>query len=93
MRRVPTNQEADRVFRGYRYREGDLFEVWSTSVPSSVAEALAYIDWVERHFPGYPVEFLEGRNEEGSYEPIQWELLDERTGKRTPFVPSILRTN
>ncbi|AUV60661.1 hypothetical protein HOS75_gp069 [Gordonia phage SteveFrench] len=90
MRYVPREAEADRTYKAYRYREAGLFEVWNTSVPRTVSEAIAYIDWVERHFPDCRIEFIEGTNDLGESVPIKWEILSDN-GERTPFVSTLER--
>ncbi|UTN91218.1 hypothetical protein SEA_POKYPUPPY_59 [Gordonia phage PokyPuppy] len=90
MRYVPREAEADRTFKAYRYRAADLSEVWNTSVPRTVSDALDYIAWVERKFPDCVIEFLEGTNDLGETEPIKWEILSDN-GERTPFVSTLER--
>lgn len=87
---VPKAEDVHRTYKAYRYREAGLSEVWNTSVPRTVSEAIAYIDWVERHFPDCRIEFIEGTNDLGESVPIKWEILSDN-GERTPFVSTLER--
>ncbi|AVD99158.1 hypothetical protein SEA_ADGERS_63 [Gordonia phage Adgers] len=90
MKFVPKAEDVHRTYKAYRYREAGLSEVWNTSVPRTVSEAIAYIDWVERHFPDCRIEFIEGTNDLGESVPIKWEILSDN-GERTPFVSTLER--
>ncbi|QOR56204.1 hypothetical protein SEA_LINETTI_60 [Gordonia phage Linetti] len=90
MKFVPKEEDVHRTYKAYRYREAGLSEVWNTSVPRTVSDALDYIAWVERHFPDCRIEFIEGTNDLGETVPIKWEILSDN-GERTPFVSTLER--
>lgn len=92
MKRFVQNQEPSKRYDAFVYREPDLQELHRCSVPNTAQEAVDYIDWVERAFKAR-VDYLEGRvhGTRDEYEPIRWEIEDERTGNRSAYVPHLLR--
>ena len=80
-------------YQGYRYRSPDLSELWITSVPKSQQAAVDYIDqliWFFRGKKDCIPEFIEGRTEQGTYEPIKWEVVND-SGERVPFLSAVER--
>lgn len=93
MSRVAQNQRPDKHFEAFTYRASDLSEVHRCSVPNTAQESVDYISFVERVF-GEKVDYIEGRLPGTlDYEPIRWEIVDDSTGERTPFVPTLLRSS
>ncbi|AKJ71742.1 hypothetical protein TIN2_52 [Tsukamurella phage TIN2] len=92
MKRFVRDQDPTKRYDAFVYREPSIEELHRCSVPNTAQEAVDYIDWVERTFKT-PVDYIEGRvrGTRDEYEAILWEVEDERTGRRSAYVPHLLR--
>ena len=60
-------EEAASEVPGYRYLDGKLEVIWTTSVPKDDEAAVAYFHTVMRFGPEYKPVFVQRRNEDFKY--------------------------